>query len=228
MNELKRLLITKIKPTDWQKIANKFPVTDLRCKHINWEDDSNVHYRDAVQSICTALTKAFPIKINMEKITACKQKSDEDPDEYLTRLTEIFNTHSGLQIPDETGNTPDVWEIHLSNCFLSGLKPSISSAVKISCIGWKDARLSELRRHAIHAFNKKEKKESTEKELHLATMTMLNATREHTTESNHKDWKTTQNRRQVRSPRPTDVCHRCGQHGHWSRNCPAPNPRHSD
>ncbi|KAL7407688.1 hypothetical protein ABVT39_012129 [Epinephelus coioides] len=40
MNELKRLLITKMKPTDWQKIAGKIPDADIRCKHITWEDES--------------------------------------------------------------------------------------------------------------------------------------------------------------------------------------------
>lgn len=162
MNELKRLLITKMKPTDWQKIANKFPSSDVGCKHINWEDESNAQYRDAVRHLCDAFTQAFPIKVNMEKITACRQKEDENPDEYLTRLTEVFNTYSGLQLPDELSNTSDVWEVHLCNCFLSGLKPDIASAVKISCIGWRDARLSELRRHAMHAhdqlLSKKEKK----------------------------------------------------------------------
>ncbi|XP_030000120.1 uncharacterized protein LOC115426259 [Sphaeramia orbicularis] len=130
--------------SDWQKIANKFPSSDLRCKHVNWEDESNVQYRDAVHSLCEAFTKAFPVKSNLEKITACRQKDNEDPDEYLTRLTEIFNSHSGLQPPAELGNTLGAWENHLCNCFLNGLKPDISSAVKSTCIGWSDARLSEL------------------------------------------------------------------------------------
>ncbi|KAI3357904.1 hypothetical protein L3Q82_016285, partial [Scortum barcoo] len=88
MNELKRLLITKMKPTDWQKIAGQFPDADIRCKHITWEDESNVHYRDAVRHLCNAFTQAFPVKVNMEKITACRQKDGENPDEYLTHLTE--------------------------------------------------------------------------------------------------------------------------------------------
>ncbi len=83
----------------------------------------------------------------MGKVNTRKQKDEENPDEYLTRLTELFNTYSGLQLLDKSSNTPDVLEIHLCNCFLNGLKPDIASAVKISCIGWNDARMSELRRH---------------------------------------------------------------------------------
>ncbi|KAI3353880.1 hypothetical protein L3Q82_005095 [Scortum barcoo] len=109
MNELKRLLITKMKPTDWQKIAGQFPDADIRCKHMTWEDESNVHYRDAVRHLCNAFTQAFPVKVNMEKITACRQKDGENPDEYLTRLTESENRDNQVMTTEEkdvtaTGN----------------------------------------------------------------------------------------------------------------------------
>ncbi|XP_051252539.1 uncharacterized protein LOC127361734 [Dicentrarchus labrax] len=224
INELKRLLITKMKPTDWQKIAERFPHADIRCKHITWEHESNAHYRDVVRLLCDAFTQAFPVKVNMEKITACKQKDDENPDEYLTRLTEVFNTYSGLQPPDGLNNIPDVWEIHLCNCFLKGLKPNTASAVKTSCIGWDDARLSELRRHAIHAHDqiltkKKKNEETTEKELHMAAITMYNTIREHG-QSYHTHRGKDNRHRHWKDKIAKDVCFLCGQHGHWKRECP--------
>nr|XP_046258505.1 uncharacterized protein LOC124066281 [Scatophagus argus] len=224
VNELKRLLITKMKPTDWQKIAGKFPDADIRCKHITWEHESNAHYRDVVRLLCDAFIQAFPVKINMEKITACKQKDNENPDEYLTRLTEVFNTYSGLQLPDEPNNVPDVWEIHLCNSFLSGLKPDIASAVKSSCIGWNDARLSELRRHAIHAHDqilskKKKKEETTQKELHMAAMTMYN-TVQGREQPNHEQKGRAQGRHRHRKRPTQDACFICGQYGHWKNECP--------
>lgn len=70
MNEIKRLLIAKMKPTDWQKITGMFPATDVCCKHITCENESNAHYREAVSNHCNAFIQAFPVKVNMEKITA--------------------------------------------------------------------------------------------------------------------------------------------------------------
>lgn len=184
---------------------------------------------EILSNFCDTFIQAFPVKINM-KITACKQK-DENPDEYLTRLTEVFNTYSGLTC-DESSNTPDVWEIHLCNCFLNGLKPDIALAVKNSCIGWNDARLSELRRHATHASDqllhkKKKKEETTQKELHMAAMTMYNTVRDYRQphrerrqriHSQDNNWKNNANRSARKHP--NDVCYHCGQSGHWKRECP--------
>ncbi|KAM3622080.1 uncharacterized protein V6R79_020147 [Siganus canaliculatus] len=107
INELRRLLIPKIKLRDWATISNKFPATDLCCKHINWKDAANVQYRDAIHYLCDSITQAFPVQVNMARVTACTQRDGENPDEYLTRLTEAYNTHSGLQLPDELGNAAD-------------------------------------------------------------------------------------------------------------------------
>ena len=125
-----------------------------------------------------------------------------------------------------------MWEIHLCNCFLNGLKPDIAFAVKNSCIGWNDARLSELRRHATHASDqllhkKKKKEETTQKELYMAAMTMYNTVRdyrqphrEHRQKLHSQDnnWKT--NAYRYARKHPNDVCYHCGQSGHWKRECP--------
>ncbi|KAL7404186.1 hypothetical protein ABVT39_011142 [Epinephelus coioides] len=135
-----------------------------------------------------------------------------------------FNTYSGLQLPGESSDSPDVWEIHLCNCFLNGLKPDIASAVTSACIVWNNACLSKLRRHAIHAHDQilskiKKKEETTQKELHMAAITMYNTVREHGQPryehrgkecGQHKNWE---------RKTPNDVCFLCGQLGHWKRDC---------
>ncbi|KAM3602236.1 uncharacterized protein V6R79_000333 [Siganus canaliculatus] len=230
-NELRRLLIPKLKLSDWDKISNQIPMTDLRCKHVDWENASNTEYTGFVHKLCSEITKAFPIQIDLDEVLTCKQKDNESPNEYLTRLTEIFKTHSGIQIPNQLGNTRDVWEIHLCNCFLNGLKPDIASAVKHSCIGWKGARLSMLRDHASHAYDlqlskKKKRDETTERGLHMASMTMLNMAKDHK-ESNY-NYRGRRPNPQKNRRRQDDACFLCGQYGHWKRDCPQNKSSHSE
>lgn len=110
MSEFKRLLINKMKLLEWQKIAGKFPATDVQCKNIDWDHNETV----------------------MSKINTCKQKETEPPDQYMCRLTEVFNIHSGIDQPanlgDVAGNIGD--PPNSTNCFLNGLKPEIATVVK--------------------------------------------------------------------------------------------------
>ena len=73
----------------------------------------------------------------MSKISSCKQEDDESVHNYLTRLTEVHNTHSGLTpTADLNDNAITAWEVHLRNSFLNGLEPDISYIVKRIFITW--------------------------------------------------------------------------------------------
>ncbi|KAI3360523.1 hypothetical protein L3Q82_002412 [Scortum barcoo] len=50
--------------------------------------------------------------------------------------------HSGMTEPTERGDTPTLWESHMIKWFLDGLLPHISAAIKKSCVGYEDARLT--------------------------------------------------------------------------------------
>lgn len=55
---------------------------------------------------------------------------------FLQCLTQVCDTHSGLQKPDNINNnavTP--YEAHLKNAFLTGVKPEVGKAVKDNCAG---------------------------------------------------------------------------------------------
>ncbi len=61
----------------------------------------------------------------------------------------------------------------MNSSFLNGLRPELSAAVKQSCIGWNEARVEIIRKHAVHAEEQhkekqKKKKEKADKELHKA------------------------------------------------------------
>lgn len=232
MTELKRLLISKMKTMEWQKIANKFPQNDLRCMNIDWRHNDNNEYRNAVQTLATEFTTVFPHRIDMSRINSCKQKENETPEEYLCRLTDIFNIHSGIEQPNDLGNTAGLWEIHLCNCFLNGLKPDIATEVKKTCVGFQDARLTELRRYAAHVHDQQtqKKKRSEDRrtvDLHNATLTMMKAVQLNTPEDRQDklrgEWRGRgygKGRGQWGSFIPSDVCFICGEKGHWARDCP--------
>ncbi|KAI3374153.1 hypothetical protein L3Q82_006016 [Scortum barcoo] len=101
----------------------------------------------------TALKVAFPTKVDITKISNCKQRRDEMVADYYTRLHLLFNDHGGMTEPTERGDTPTLWESHMIKWFLDGLLPHISADIKKSCVGYEDARLTDLIRHAKHAEN---------------------------------------------------------------------------
>ncbi|KAI3370909.1 hypothetical protein L3Q82_007426 [Scortum barcoo] len=62
--------------------------------------------------------------------------------------------------------------------FLDGLLPHISAAIKKSCVGYEDARLTDLIRHAKHAENqitaeKGRESDKREKQAHAAHLLLL-------------------------------------------------------
>lgn len=147
--ELRRLLALKLGAVDWAKISGQFP----RRRHLDCADGHNEDYLQTVIAVCTAIETAFPPRMDSIKITACKQREDETVSDFLAHLTDIFNRHSGLEQPTELGATATVWEAHLRDNFIRGLRTDVQEATKVSCVGWDEQRLDEVRRHAVHAEN---------------------------------------------------------------------------
>lgn len=150
MPELKHLLGTTMAATGYQKISSKL-TGDQRCVHPVYDHLDNAPYRQARQDLLGEIKKQFPDKIDISKITACRQRPDEPVEDYLTRLAAAFDQNSGVEHPAVLGGTRGVWEMHLSYHFLNGLSPEVAAAVRTSCVLYIDARLDELRRHAVHA-----------------------------------------------------------------------------
>ncbi|MEQ2179568.1 hypothetical protein GOODEAATRI_026492 [Goodea atripinnis] len=102
--EIRRILTRKITASDIAKIHNKLPVANLRLKHEDWDHVSNMEYRNAVDVLAVAIKKEFPRKINMTNIYACKQKGDEDTNDFITRVIEAVTKYSGIETPTEVGD----------------------------------------------------------------------------------------------------------------------------
>lgn len=233
MPELRRLLMKKLGPTDYGKIKNKCEGED-RPEAPEWGARENAAYVQKINLLCTGIREAFPDRVDMSKITSCKQRMEEDVGDYFHRLLQIFNENSGIEEPTQRGEQAGTWEVHLRQCFLNGLLPSIKTAVETSCVGLDEARLTEVKRHAEHAqkiqrAKKTREKEGKDKQVHQAQLTMLQAVtgemmghgrgrgqghgrgrgRGRGRGYEHQGW--------VNS---SVGCFICGKNDHWARNCP--------
>ena len=135
--------------------------------------------RLAITGVCDRVCAAFPLRLDMTKINGCRQKDREHCNEYLERLTELHNAHSGIEVPADL-NQPEVtvWEAHLRKCFLNGMDAEISEKVKDLCVTWDSAKLSVIVAHANHAEKRlrdarKVKIEKRDHDLEKATITMF-------------------------------------------------------
>ncbi|XP_077351969.1 uncharacterized protein LOC144001495 [Festucalex cinctus] len=108
-----------------------------------------------------------PVNPRMDR----RQNADETVADYFSRLYKVFKDNSGLTEPTVMEATPSPWEVHLSNAFRNGLLPRLADAVNKSCVCVNEARLEDIRRHALHAQDcmarNKEKEGKTSQRCHL-------------------------------------------------------------
>lgn len=231
-DEIWRLLDIKMGTTHWSKISSQVARLEGQREDIDWYSVSNNTYRDVVTRVCTAIKRAFPLHVDMSKIQQCRQSPEETVQDYFERLCDIFNKHSGLTEPATRGDTPSTWESHITNSFLNGLHPELSTAVKHSCIGWHKERLDVIRRHAVHAQErmlegqaKRKQKQDTTLQLVLIQATLVHRNQGEGDRQKPRQSQGNYNRqlclcgKQGHLARmcPKTTCRRCGKNGHWER-----------
>ncbi|XP_071062472.1 uncharacterized protein [Pseudochaenichthys georgianus] len=234
MPEIKTLLTLKMGPTHVSHFTEILRGQQHMTKP-EWDDELNATYRDVLGRLETAITKKFPVKVDMARIYACKQNPEETVNDYYHRLEQVFKENSGV-IKQEPGAEPQtevgVWETHLSNAFLNGLSPAISASVRNSCIGVLDgARLEEIRRHAVHAEKRlSEEKASEEKKRRdrkdKAQLTMVQAVTTTWTQGegqgrgNRGGFRGQGGKGRGRGRDRNNRCFNCGETGHQIADCP--------
>ncbi|KAI3364844.1 hypothetical protein L3Q82_001026 [Scortum barcoo] len=234
----------KLGPAAYDKVRSACQ-GEARQAHPVWDNAENAEYRNVLNNLMTALKEAFQTKIDMTKITECRQQPDETVTNYYTRLhLLLFNEHSGMTELIERGDTPKLWESHMMiKWFLDGLLPHISAAIKKGCVAYEDARLTELIRHAKHAERQitaeKTKKSDREKQAHSAHLTMVKTV---TNLAENEQQRQSRNRRgagfnrrgrghhgkggrgrqgeEGRSWVGKDECYIYHKKGHWAADCP--------
>lgn len=228
ISELRRVLAHTMSASDYAKISDKL-TSDRRQVNPDWDHVHNAAYRDDINTLCAAIKEKFPLKVDMTKITGCRQQDGEDPDVYLHRLTTVFNLHGGIKPPDQVGNTADTWETHLAGHFLRGLQPHISSAVQHTCIMPGQARLEDLRKHAMHAYLQHQqsariKKEKQDQQIRQATLTLFQRDAGRGGPDHHRGRGRGRARGRGRG-RGHGLCFICRSPDHWAEDCPHNNSR---
>ncbi|XP_038634516.1 uncharacterized protein LOC119953920 [Scyliorhinus canicula] len=226
-HEMRRLLGRKL-GADIPKIRYNWPGDNVRACQVQPDHADNVPYNAFVTGLVDACQTAFPVRMDMTKIATCKQRDGETVSQYLTRLTEVHNAHSGLTPPADI-NTAEVtpYEAHLRNSFMNGLSEDIAKKVKNTCITWDTGKLNLIEQHAMHAEKlltqeKVKRNKRREDQSHQAQLTMMQMVTQ-VAEGQQRGRGRGQTRGRGRGGRgrgKTDGCFTCGSKDHWARDCP--------
>ncbi|XP_068592410.1 uncharacterized protein [Cebidichthys violaceus] len=189
-HEMRRLLLHHMGPTHYATIKELL-VNDVRLVNVTWGHDDNGPYRDYLTALCVGIERAFPDRVDMSQINNTKQTSGESVHDYYQRLLTVFNRNSGIEEPLVRGDNPGLWETHFKNAFVNGLLPDIKFNTERSVIGMEDARLTEVRKHAIHVQKTcKEQQDKDEKKKKQKTedvqLSMLQAVTQLSLEQGHQ------------------------------------------
>ncbi|XP_027135833.1 uncharacterized protein LOC109142178 [Larimichthys crocea] len=232
-HELRRLLKKRLTSDQFQRITTDLD-GDYHQEQSEWRAAGE--YERWVVGVSKAIERAFPQKVCMTTIQQCTQKKEESTEDYYHRLSGVFEQYCGIPKPNnmDRENYETVYESHLKSCFLSGLRPSVQS----SCIGWKDQRLKEIRRHAKHA--EERQTEERDKELEKRELTQYNAslTMMQSIVDQHAGRGPNRGRggrgrggkrgrgggrgqtQEKNATHDQDKCFYCKEKGHWARDCP--------
>ncbi|MEQ2195760.1 hypothetical protein XENOCAPTIV_017985, partial [Xenoophorus captivus] len=177
----------KIKPEDL--VGLTFPHYAVRLVVTTGGENGDLNHRNgpwynAVEHLCTDLITKFPQRSDCAVLQQVKQHPDETVADFLYRMEEAFNKHSGMERPaDFTILGP--WEKMLCGYIMEGLLPEIAAQTKTLYVGWRHGvRFEELKRHALHSDDvindrKKKKVDKRETDFHNAALTLYCSTNQH-------------------------------------------------
>lgn len=158
MPELRHILTTNTSATDFQKISTK-TTGEQSCIHPQWDHQHNTVLR-------LLMNLPMPLKLPFQNewtwlrlwLVAIRLTN-----QLMTTSLALWMQLKDTQLirPENLGDQIGIWEAQTTSCFIIGLLPELSSAVKTSCVLYNEACLEKLRRHAIHAQRQQAAKKCT-------------------------------------------------------------------
>ncbi|KAJ8381274.1 hypothetical protein SKAU_G00020520, partial [Synaphobranchus kaupii] len=126
--ELQTVLIKKLK-LRWGNVRGTWSTNHP------YNADARSEYMKQIDTLETTMKSKFLVRLNWEAVRQVKQKPGETVNDFLERLTEKYDAHSGMDKPDNN-ETLTPYETQLTHCFLDGLDKHLATAIKTSCVGW--------------------------------------------------------------------------------------------
>ncbi|KAI4876403.1 hypothetical protein NFI96_004024 [Prochilodus magdalenae] len=84
---------------DWTGVSLDERWGDTRLVNPQWGHEDNTVYRECITVLQQRLMTGFSVHMDVIKTAMCKQEDSESVHSYLTRLTEVHDSNSGLERP---------------------------------------------------------------------------------------------------------------------------------
>ena len=228
-SEASRIMMKKLTPAQFAKVR---PAFNAHCQPttIDWDVAdvanvaANVAYRTLRDELLRLIRQEFRVACDLSKVSACIQKADEGPDDFLTRLQSIFEAYSGCTKPDPYPGEPGTpFESLLKTYFINGLHKELSTMTKNVCVGWTDPdiRLSQVARHARHCQQRLQEKDvaAAKKDRILQQQANLTLVQSISTPRRGRGGRGGQQNSRPKG-HGDGTCFICQSPEHWARDCP--------
>ncbi|XP_064415014.1 uncharacterized protein LOC135357202 [Latimeria chalumnae] len=166
----------------------------------------------ARQKLVDSIPQVCPRKTDWAKINNCRQAKGETPADYLDRLKEVFDRHSGIS------NAADRAPEAVAAAFVQGLSQKLQQQLRSIAVGWEAKPLNELVTIANHCAACQEQRKDTAETRLMALQLQYHYSRGRGRFAGRG--RGGEFSGGGRGFGFQNNCYYCGQPGHWKLQCP--------